>query len=212
MISLANSWLRFRAAMVAVFTALVCSLPALAQTLSAEKQQEVDALTKQIAANGSDYSLYAKRGFIYLHGRINDAAEDDFDKALNLNPKWQKGYIFRAEYFLGKGLPADAVGQMNEAEKIAPLKPSMIAWRGTMYAQMKNYRAAIDEFSKALVLDPRDYKTYTSRAFADFDLNGPSASVQRDLESSLAINPDYEVSRKFLEEIKRQLALRGSIK
>ncbi|MBU6453658.1 MAG: tetratricopeptide repeat protein [Cyanobacteria bacterium REEB67] len=181
MICLANTYLRFRVAKMAVFTALVCSLPALAQTLSAEKQQEVDALTKQIAANGSDYSLYAKRGFIYFQANSPAIADPEFKKALELNPSWQRGLLLRADCLSHLGKVQEAIDAVDKAEQLGPIPAQKIAWRGALFMKLNEYKSALANFTRAIELDPKDYLNWAGRATVNRELNGPSKSVESDL-------------------------------
>ncbi|MBU6455736.1 MAG: hypothetical protein KGS72_28455 [Cyanobacteria bacterium REEB67] len=207
--SFADLQCRVFAVVVPLCAALACSLPALAQTLSAEKQQEVDALTKQIAANENDYSLYAKRGFIYLHANKRAESEIDFDKALSLNPKWRKGYIFRAEYSEDSGKFEAALADYEAAEKLRPLDASEFLERGGIKCKLKRYAEGICDLDKGIALKSDDSDAYVCRAMANWILHGAGALVLSDLEKGLALSPSNLRIRNLLAKAKRESALQS---
>jgi tetratricopeptide (TPR) repeat protein len=188
------------------------SAPCLAQALDAAQQQEVDALTKQIEASPKDYSLWAKRAIIYRKASNFGGAEPDIDQALLCNPNWQQGYIFRARYLEMNGKRRDAIAAMNRAEEIAPLEANAIAWRGDIHLELKDYKDAISDYSKAIEREPNDYMSYASRACAKWDLFGPTKDAEADLEKSISINPSYKRSFQLLNEMKRVRQSNSTVK
>jgi tetratricopeptide (TPR) repeat protein len=182
--------------------ASIFGAPCWAQALDAAQQQEVDALTKQIEADPKDASPWAKRGFVYRKAHIWEKAAPDFEQALRCDPSWQQGYTYRAEYLENQGRLRDAIGALNKAEEIRPLKPAALAWRGDIFAKLKDYKSAIAEYSKSIDLSPSDYNAYAARACSKLALSGPSVDVENDLEKCLSLNPQDELSRKLLNSIR----------
>jgi len=191
---------------------LVLVAPSLAQSLDAAQQQEVDALTKQIEANPNDPGPLSKRGFIFKTAKIWEKAAPDFERCLVLNPQWQQGYIFRAEYLEKHGRVKEAISALDKAEAIEPLPAMKVAWRGDLFVTLKEYKPAIAEFSKAVALSPDDYRAYAARAGAKLSLYGPCEDVVKDLEKSIAINPSYKIASLLLEDVRQRLKSENSIK
>ncbi|MBU6455735.1 MAG: tetratricopeptide repeat protein [Cyanobacteria bacterium REEB67] len=187
---------------------LICAqsnyLASSARSASAAQQKEINAITKEIAEKGNDFALYAKRGFVYYRSGCFAQANNDFEKALSLNPNWPQGYLFRSYHAVQAGGVKAALADIAKAESMAPLTARDLAWRGDLYMKLRNYSAAVNSYTKALKLAPRDETIYASRACANLDWHGPSKSVVNDLQRSLKINPHYQQSRDLLKSIQSQ--------
>jgi tetratricopeptide (TPR) repeat protein len=183
---------------------LSLSYSALAAPLSTAQQREVKAITAEIAGNTGDFAPYARRGFIYYRAGHFVQANNDFEKALSLNPRWPQGYLFRSYHEAQSGKVKAALADIAKAESMAPLTARDLSWRGDMYMKLRNYPAAVNSYTKALKLAPRDETIYAARACANLDWHGPSKSVVNDLQRSLKINPHYRQSRELLKTIQSQ--------
>jgi tetratricopeptide (TPR) repeat protein len=177
------------------------ALPSPGQALPRAKEEEVNALTKQIAANEDDFALYAKRGFIYYRAGRFSQANDDFEKALSLNANWAQGYMFRSHHLAQAGKVRQAIACIDKAEMMSTLTARDLSWRGDLFVRLRAYKSAVSNYTKALKLAPRDETIYASRACANLDWRGPSKSVIDDLQRSLKINPHYQQSRELLSTL-----------
>jgi tetratricopeptide (TPR) repeat protein len=178
------------------------SSPALAQELTAEKQQEADALTQQIRATPNDYSLYAKRGFIYKKAGDNNTANIDFEKALSLNAGWQQGYVLRAYKFGAANQPKEVVEAMEAAEKIGPLTLHEHLLYGDALWAVKRYEMGTAEFDKVLKMDPTNVEAVANKALVQYDKVGATPAVIEQLKNAHSVNPKDTVVNRVLTELK----------
>jgi tetratricopeptide (TPR) repeat protein len=190
----------------------VLSLRCTAQALDIAQQHEVDALTKQLEGQPNDSVSFAKRGNIFKKAGMWDKAAPDFEQALRLDPTWQQGYLYRALYCDLNGRYREAIKAINKAEDIGEVRPAAIALRGDIFLKLKDYKAAINDYDKAISLEPNDYMVYAARANAKLQFFGPSKDVENDLEKSISINPSFAFSRQLLESVRRKLKADSSIK
>jgi tetratricopeptide (TPR) repeat protein len=206
LISLAKLCTRFWSLTLPVCIAVTCALPSSAQSLPVDKQQEVDALTKQIGANGNDYSLYAKRGLIYLRAKSFQNADENFQRGLIINSKWQEGLLLHANCLAGMGRYREAISAVDKAEMLGPLTAQKLQWRGDLFMKLKEFKPAVINFSKAIELNPTDYLNWVGRAMANRELVGPSKIVESDLIKSVELNPSFELGRKMLANVQKEMA------
>lgn len=148
-------------------------------------------------------SAYMVRGDAYGLSDEIDKAIQDFDKAIEINPTYYDYYAHRAQAHINNG--ALGLGIIDLTNSIARIRiPSngpgihpeyagIISQRGALYFEIKDYDKAIDDFGKALLLNPNDADIFTRRAWAYFKRGDVKiedyASAISDITSALEIMP-----------------------
>ena len=61
--------------------------------------------------------------------------------------------------------------------------------KGKCCHEMKNYAAAVEEYTKAINVNPEDASAYAERAFAYYR-SGEHGSCEKDCEAALKIDPN----------------------
>jgi tetratricopeptide (TPR) repeat protein len=77
-------------------------------------------------------------------------------------------------------------------EQLSPVKEKA-TWsnvKGSALMQMRNYEAAINEFSKSIIADPDNLSGLTSRSYLYTVIGQPENTI-KDAEAALKINPSY---------------------
>ena len=153
---------------------------------------------KVIEINPDHVFVYIDRGITYANLKKYDKAIADFNAALKMDPLndialCNKGYVY-----LEQGQYQAAITEFNKALKINPNSPKALSNKaiaqqkifelsdskidekattgfeffneGVKYAERKNYRKAIELFSKAIDINPEYTKAYHNRAVAYFIL------------------------------------------
>jgi DNA-binding winged helix-turn-helix (wHTH) protein/TolB-like protein/Tfp pilus assembly protein PilF len=81
-------------------------------------------------------------------------AEKEFLKAIEINPNYAVGRVGYSLHLLGQGDFEKAKSEMKKALEIDPVSPSMVNALGQIYYFEKSYDLAIEQFQKAIELDP----------------------------------------------------------
>lgn len=104
-------------------------------------------------------------------------ASAEFDRHYEVG----KDFLTREQYKL-------AVDEFTQALKAAP-SPAALIDRGTAYSELKNYRAALADLDKALVVAPDSVMGYTVRGVVYLRTFKPEKAIA-DFDRALAIKPD----------------------
>ena len=125
-------------------------------------------------------------------GRYERAIED-FNRALEINPRYALAYNNRGAAYAKKGDLDRAISDFNRAIEINPGYADAYVNRGLAYYNKGDLDRAIFDFNRALEINPRDVEAYVNRgaAYADKgDLDGAISDFNRAIE----INPGYALA------------------
>ena len=99
---------------------------------------------------------HSSLGFVRLwHDWDPQAAEQDFRRAIELNPRYAPAYYFYAGVFLMLGRFEDAVSQSQRALKVDPLSIFANSHLGWMLVGSRQLERAREQLNRTLELDPR---------------------------------------------------------
>ena len=82
------------------------------------------------------------------------AAEREFERAIELNPKYATAYQWYAEYLAALGRRDDAIRVMKRARELAPLEPIIAADLGWVYYLARRPDDAIVELTRTIEREP----------------------------------------------------------
>jgi tetratricopeptide (TPR) repeat protein len=101
-------------------------------------------------------------------GRTEKALED-FNRAINIDPTHQDGYMGRADTLNTMGRYEEALKDYNKAIEIKPTLASAYVNRGIAYSHLGQYEKAIADYEKGLELDPEidDPPGFIKRLFSN---------------------------------------------
>lgn len=157
-----------------------------------------------IKINPKYTSAYRVRGDAYGASGEPDKALKDFDKAIEIDPNEYENYSHRAQAHSLKGELGLAIIDLTNAiqrirvpkdgPRIYPGYSKVIAHRGAIFHEMKDYSKAIEDFTFALSLNPKDVDTLVRRSWAyaeraDFK-NGDYDKAISDLNDAIEITPN----------------------
>lgn len=97
-------------------------------------------------------ALNLKGTLTYLEGQ-SDAALDDFNKALILNPNYIQIYIKKSNVYMEQGDLASAIAQLELAIKLNPLDPDIYYHRGQVHYISGQYTLALNDYTESIRLD-----------------------------------------------------------
>jgi tetratricopeptide (TPR) repeat protein len=119
-----------------------------------------------MAANRSKTAKNVENFFIsgnafYDQGKYQEAIED-FNKALELDPKFAKAYNNRGNAFHVQGKYQEAIEDYNKALELDTKFAKAYYNRGAAFYDQGKYQEAIEDCNKALELDTKNAATYNN--------------------------------------------------
>jgi tetratricopeptide (TPR) repeat protein len=107
---------------------------------------------------------------------------------------------------MDKGKYPQAEKEFKEAEKLTPTYSYLYINEGVLYGAQHRNGEAVENFEKAIGLQPDDFTSYTF--YARFLLDaGRTADAQTNAEKALQLNPGSEMALNLLLKIYNQLGL-----
>jgi tetratricopeptide (TPR) repeat protein len=98
---------------------------------------------------------HATLGYIkYLHERDWVGAEQEFRRAIELNPNYATAHYWYALYLSFSGRHAEAAVEIRKAQQADPLSLIIQAMAGVAFLLARQYDQAAEQFLKTLDLDP----------------------------------------------------------
>jgi serine/threonine-protein kinase len=94
------------------------------------------------------------------------AAENEFRRALDLNPKYATGHEWYAVHLGNIGRFDEAIAEVKRALELDPLSLIINAVEGLAYTWLRQYDKAIDKCRKTLEMDPNFLLAYLFQAWA----------------------------------------------
>jgi adenylate cyclase len=113
------------------------------------------AAEKAIALDDRLADAHASLGFVrFLYERDWAGAEQEFRRAIALNPGLPTGHQFFADYLKAKGRFDEALEEMRQAIELDPLSMAINTGLGHVLYLSRDYDAAIAQYRKSLLIDP----------------------------------------------------------
>jgi tetratricopeptide (TPR) repeat protein len=145
-------------------------------------------------------------------------ADQDFQRAIALDPSFALAHHWYAEYWIGVGNAGSAIAEMKRARELDPLSLAINGTLGRVYRDAREYDEALYECRQTLDLDPHfamghwclgqvyvGKKLYES-AIAEFELAtrlGTTPLILRDLGWAHAAAGNTAKAREIIEALKR---------
>ena len=142
-----------------------------------------------------------RRGLELARARQNEAAIEEFNVAIRLNPKNAKAYCGRGTAKSELDLDSDAMADFDEAVRLSPYDFRAWALRGMEKARYGHYDLAIADYDNAIRLNPGFATTYCKRGFAKVVLGHADAAIA-DYHEAIRLNPNHEEANLGLNYIK----------
>ena len=169
--------------------------------------------TKVLALDPIYQDAYFERGKMYLLDQIYDAALDDCNKLIELNPEYDEGlaYNLRGCVYENLGQYEKALADFNKAldlnsnnEIVRDNRKRMLKKlnldlstvdalleRAEQFKKNKEYARAIEDYTKVLELEPNNQNAYFRRGGSYLDAKQYMAAVD-DYNKLLVLNPNYD--------------------
>lgn len=167
-------------------------------------------LLREVVATGKAFAdAHHLLGLAYAMVGQREAALEEFDRALELNPRYVEAHLNRAVILNDLGRSADASAAFASAQGLGAVDhtgfPSHVASQlanlhaelGEAYVEAEGVAQAIVQFEAAVALRPEflDLRYRLARLRLG---EGDAAGARRDLEAILDARPGYDAARASL--------------
>jgi tetratricopeptide (TPR) repeat protein/S1-C subfamily serine protease len=162
-----------------------------ASLLSSKKQfaKAIQIYNKIISENPEAY-LYSNRGLVKSISGDKKSAVIDYDKAIELNPKYATAYSNRGITKFELGDKIGAISDFEQAIKIDPGSAIAYSNRGLAKFQSGDKVEAISDYNKAIELDDKFANAYFNRGSYKYYAGDKQGAIA-DYDKALKINPAY---------------------
>src|SRR6266545_3083417 len=127
----------------------------------------------------------------YHAGRL-DAAASDASAALNQDAKLAEALALRGRVFLAKNDAQTALGDLNEAVKLAPGNYDFRVFRGRALRATGKPADAIGDFTAAIRIDPANWLGYNERGLVHF-FGGKFTDAEADFGRAITAAPKVAI-------------------
>ncbi len=149
----------------------------------APQKQTVESLSKQIAKNPSDASLYIERAKLYQKNTKTNDAIADVQKAINLQPDSSSYYLLLADYYMQLGQLKNTIGVLQKVLQMEPENTDALLKMAEINLMIKNYKEVFAYSTKALNADPYNARAFFIRGFAYKEMGDTAKAVENFMET-----------------------------
>lgn len=137
-------------------------------------------------ASASDYLSQAKTA--YEAGKL-DQALGLITQALNLEPKNERPYYYRAQIYETKGRFAEAIADYDSLLKLNPDSPQILQLRGSEYFKAGRVKESVADFDRYLALKPDQEPYHWQRGISHY-YAGQFEEGRKQFELHQTVNPN----------------------
>lgn len=151
-------------------------------------------------SSDGDASFYNKRGIDFFNKREYDKAIADYNRAIELNPRYYQAYYNRGIAYRNQGEYDKAIADYTKAIDLSPNYSDAYNNRGVAYYYKSEYDNAIADYNKVIQLNPNDADAYNNRGVA-YENKGDYDRAIADYRKALQLNPEYEKAKNNLDRV-----------
>jgi len=128
-----------------------------------EKSRANGVYLRNLSRKQAKAEVYYNRGNVKYRKKDLEGAIADYDKAIELDPKYAVAYNNRGRAKADKKDLEGAIADYDKAIELDPKKASAYTNRGNVKYDKKDLEGAIADYDKAIELDPKKASAYTNR-------------------------------------------------
>jgi serine/threonine-protein kinase len=166
--------------------------------------QAIEDFEAALYFNSTHPDVYNKRAMAYKQraaanlearqqGKADDSvlrlALDDYNRAIELNPRDARLYLERGNVHRAMGKPRKAVADYNYASKLRLHHSDLYMNLGNAFLAMKQYRKALNAYNEALKLPGWSVNVYENRSFAYYSMRKYKPALA-DCNEALKLRPN----------------------
>lgn len=124
------------------------------------RQRAEAAATKALELDGALAEAHSALGYVKHFNWNWNAAEQDFKRAIELNPNYANAHNFYAAYLMSRGRPEESIAAANRARELDPFSLSISTQRAFLLENARRYNEAIEQLRSVIAMDPSHYQAY----------------------------------------------------
>jgi TolB-like protein/serine/threonine protein kinase/Tfp pilus assembly protein PilF/class 3 adenylate cyclase/alpha-beta hydrolase superfamily lysophospholipase len=145
------------------------------------------AARKALEIDDSLGEAYASLAHARLHDWDWSGLEEEFKRALELNPGHAIAYHWYSEYLMAMGRADESIAIVKQAQETDPISPVITSTLGFALLFARKYDRAIEQFQKALELDPNHFLSHY-RLGHIYSLKGQHREALEAAQKSVALS------------------------
>lgn len=123
-------------------------------------------------------NIHYQRALMHEQEQNDVAADEDFQKAIRLDPKQVAAQLERANLLARTAGPDEAEAAFNRAVKTFPDDPVVVNNRGMFYQSQGRLDEALADFDRAVQLNGKFAPGYTNRGYALLEADRPTEAIE----------------------------------
>jgi tetratricopeptide (TPR) repeat protein len=147
--------------------------------------EQIAAVTLQIQAEPRNAQLYLMRGELHRLHRDWVAARSDFERVAQLDAAMREVEFSRGRLWLDAAQPRLSVAAFTRFLVHQPTHAESFILRARAYVQLKQYRAAANDYTRAIALLPRAKPDHYLERAAALAHAGQRAAALRSLDAGI---------------------------
>ena len=124
------------------------------------RQRAEQAATKALELDSGLADAYTALAYINHYNWNWIAAEQRFQRALDLNPSYANAHNFYASYLMSRGRVDESIAASNRARELDPFSLAISVQRGFLLENARRYSEAIEQLRAVIAMDPNHYQAY----------------------------------------------------
>lgn len=153
-----------------------------------QPDQAIARYTQAIQWNPTS-SAYFNRGMAHSRQQDPQAALEDLNRAIELDPTMAQAYYERGNLWFQLGDRQRAIADYTQTIRLAPNLPKAYVNRGTVRAESGDEQGAIEDYTQAIQLDPTFPAAYLNRCLSRSNLEDHQAAIA-DCTQALNLQPN----------------------
>ena len=124
------------------------------------RQQAEIAAKKALQIDIDLAEAHAALGYVNHYNWNWALAEEQFKRAIQLNPNYSTARIHYAAYLVTRGRFDEAIAEANRAQEMDPLSLPISVSRGFVLENSRRYDEAIEQLRRVVAMDPNYYQAH----------------------------------------------------
>lgn len=112
---------------------------------------------KALELDGGLAEAHGALGYVKHYNWNWAAAEQEFKRAIELNPNYANAHNFYASYLMSRGRAEEALAASNRARELDPLSLAISVQRGFLLENARRYDEAIEQLHRVITVDQNHY-------------------------------------------------------
>ncbi|WP_376797480.1 tetratricopeptide repeat protein [Thermogemmatispora sp.] len=156
-----------------------------------QPQRAIELYSRALALAGGEATLYLRRGEACYQAGQYQQALSDCEAALHLEPALAEAHYLRGRACSRLAAYQQALVSYTQALELGPqLAAAIYPERAALYLRLKDHRAALHDYCRALEHSPHEASLVFQRALVYLQLREPRRAIA-DLNSVLQARPNF---------------------